>query len=243
MPRTRNINKTSLKRKGKDVFFRMSYTVDRKNGRESEAKKATLIKEVMAIIERYNLSILSVLEEHPFMKNETTPPSSPPQEKLIIEEPETPLPVSTTSTTIDLVTPPNSDDEEGEEEDDLGYAPKKKVSLECEEPLNEEENPLDAIIFNVDNLCHMQARCKLQIAKLEEDQKQFNEELKELWVNYRSHAPCYIKNDFEKLREKVKGHNCPGVYNCNTCAEWDVACNRPKSPPTSPPTPPTQEIE
>ena len=115
MPRTRNINKTSLKRKGKDVFFRMSYTVDRKNGRESEAKKATLIKEVMAIIERYNLSILSVLEEHPFLKNETTPPSSPPQEKLIIEEPETPMEMlSRTSAVIDLTTPPVYDNE-GEE--------------------------------------------------------------------------------------------------------------------------------
>jgi len=235
MPRTRNIIKQSIKRKGKDTFFRVSYTIDRRAGRESEPKKATLIKEVMAIIERYNLSILSVLEEHPFMKNETTPPSSPPQEKLIIEEPETPLPVSTTSTTIDLVTPPNSDDEEGEEEDDLGYAPKKKVSLECEEPLSEEENPLDAIVFNVDNLFHMQARCKLQIENLEKDQKKFATELEELWLNYRQHAPCYLKNDLIRILTK---NQKDAINESATCQELG------EDIPTSPPTPPdTQEIE
>lgn len=239
MPRTRNISKTSIKRKGKDVFFRLTYTIDRKAGRDSEAKKATMIKEVMAIIERYHLQTLNVLEEHPFMKDEASPPSSPPQPKLIINEPETPLPVSTTSTTIDLVTPANSDDEEEEVQDDLGYAPKKRVEISCSEELEDEETDvIDAIVFNVDNLFAMQERCKLQIATLFENIKKHELEINDLRQDF-------LKREaFDVLRKKVKGHNCSGVYTCKTCAEWDVACNRPKSPPTSPPTPPaTQEID
>jgi len=233
MPRTRNINKTSLKRKGKDVFFRMSYTVDRKNGRESEAKKATLIKEVMAIIERYNLSILSVLEEHPFMKNETTPPSSPPQQQLVIDEPETPMEMlSRTSAVIDLTTPPVSDDEEEVEEDDLGPAPKKRVTISCPEELDEETDPIDAIVFNVDNLFAMQERCKLQIANLDIDMKKHEKEIKELKENYTF------------LRKTTNDHHLMHQVLCDGINQLEAKVFKDEVPKTSPPTPvATQEIE
>jgi len=233
MPRTRNIVKQSLKKNGKDVKFRVTYTIDRKRSHPKNAIDK-MMKEIMDIVQRYDIETLNVLQEHPFMQDETSPPSSPICKTISKLADAAPLGVST----IDLVTPANSDDE-GEEDDTLGDAPKKKVSLECDDILSEEEeNPIDAIVFNVDNLFHMQARCKLQIDTLFENIKEHREEIKGLKSQFAWRTR--VKEAFNNY----KGHNCPGVTNCSTCAEYDVAVNRPFTPPTSPPTPPaTQEIE
>lgn len=226
MPRSRNCSKTSLQRKGKDIFFRVNYKEDLKNGAMLPKAKALMIKEVMAIIERYNLDILSVQREHPFM--EKSPPSSPPTENIFDEIPEEPPRVSTTSTTIDLVTPPVSEDEG--EEDDLGYAPKKKVQISCPEELDEDTGPIDAIVFDVGNLFAMQARCKLQIETLQQDIKKHEEEIKELRNLWNL---TIVKNTIKELKEKALQE----IHEVDDINEADV-------PPTSPPTPPdTQEID
>lgn len=237
MPRTRNINKTSIKRKGKDVFFRLSYTVDRKGARQSEAKKATLIKEVMAIIERYDLSILSVLEEHPFMLNEATSPHSPECKRI---PPNLPYAAPELIPSIDLVTPVNSDHED-EVEDDLGFAPKKKVSLECDEPLNEEdeENIVDAIVFNIDNLFAMQKRCRLQIDILHKDMEENKKEIQETKASlYTLKRKVFFPGpEHEHCGESQGTCPCLEIHEVGDINEADV-------PPTSPPTPPdTQEID